>query len=112
MRKERRLREGVGGLDVARTEKGKKKKPAAPPEAALAYGPLEAAAYAVTRLPMTFGAHQRAFEELAIRAPGFNPKTMLEFGAGPAPALWAARRVFGNVLGNVDERGNATLVDA
>ena len=61
---------------------------------------------------MTFGAHQRAFEELAIRAPGFNPKTMLEFGAGPAPALWAARRVFGNVLGNVDERGNATLVDA
>jgi ribosomal protein RSM22 (predicted rRNA methylase) len=112
VRKERRLREGVGGLDVARTEKGKKKKPAAPPEAALAYGPLEAAAYAVTRLPMTFGAHQRAFEELAIRAPGFNPKTMLEFGAGPAPALWAARRVFGNVLGNVDERGNATLVDA
>ena len=61
---------------------------------------------------MTFGAHQRAFEELAIRAPGFNPKTMLEFGAGPAPALWAARRVFGNVLGNVDERGTATLVDA
>ena len=31
VRKERRLREGVGGLDVARTEKGKKKKPAAPP---------------------------------------------------------------------------------
>ena len=81
---------------------------------AATYGPLEAAAYAVTRLPMTFGAQRRVFRELKDRCPSLEPKTLLEFGAGPAPALWAAREVFGGAfgVGGAAAAGSATLVDA
>ena len=73
---------------------GKGRSPLVRSEAATNYGPLEAAAYAVTRLPMTFGAQVRVMQEL--RAPGFMPVSLLDFGVGPTPALWAAREVFGN----------------
>ena len=46
-----------------------KKKPPVRSEAATNYGPLEAAAYAVTRLPMTFGAQVRVMQELACARP-------------------------------------------
>lgn len=111
-RKQKRLVEGfthdaelmlAGGPGSGRGRSGKgKKKPRAVSEASSSYGPLEAAAYAVTRLPMTFGAQQRVLEELKARSPGFDPRTLLDFGAGPAPALWAARRVFGLHFGALE----------
>ena len=62
---------------------------------------------------MTFGAQRRVFRELRDRCPAFEPKTLLEFGAGPAPALWAARDVFGGGFGVGGAcAGSATLVDA
>ena len=67
---------------------------------------------------MTFAAQQRVLGELRARAPSFTPKTLLDFGAGPAPSLWAARRVFGGGFGfDGDSRGfggraSVALVDA
>ena len=74
----------------------------------------------MTRLPMTFAAQERAMRELRLRAPDFRPETLLDFGAGPAPALWAARCVFGSgespsldaSVATGAGRGKTTLVDA
>jgi len=134
VRKQRRMEEGLAAISNATREKEREsassaegarrgkgsKSPPAASFAATAYGPLEAAAYAVTRLPMTFAAQERAMRELRLRAPDFRPETLLDFGAGPAPALWAARRVFGSgespsldaSVATGAGRGKTTLVDA
>ena len=113
VRKQKRLFEALENEESMARGKGKKKPPVRS-EAATNYGPLEAAAYAVTRLPMTFGAQVRAMQELRVRAPGFVPVSLLDFGAGPTPALWAAREVFGNniSLGSTGGTTSVTLVDA
>jgi ribosomal protein RSM22 (predicted rRNA methylase) len=113
VRKQKRLFEALENEENMARGKGKKKPPA-PSEAATNYGPLEAAAYAVTRLPMTFGAQVRVMRELRVRAPGFVPESLLDFGAGPTPALWAAREVFGSEvsLGSTGDATSVTLVDA
>ena len=104
--------ENAAARERSRDQRGKAKERSAP--SAATYGPLEAAAYAVARLPMTFGAQRRVFRELRDRCPSLEPKTLLEFGAGPAPALWAARDVFGGAfgVGGGASAGSATLVDA
>ena len=120
-RKHKRMLEGLAAnaeLEASGSTKRERRKEPKPSEAAAAYGPLEAAAYAITRLPMTFAAQQRVLGELRARAPSFAPKTLLDFGAGPAPSLWAARRVFGGGFGfDGDSRGfgagaSVALVDA
>ena len=50
----------------------------------------DAAAYALSRLPATFAAVDAAFEAIARRAPHFAPVTVLDVGAGPGGASWAA----------------------
>jgi ribosomal protein RSM22 (predicted rRNA methylase) len=50
----------------------------------------EAAAYALTRLPATYAACLHAFAQAEAVAPGFRPRTMLDAGAGPGGASWAA----------------------
>jgi ribosomal protein RSM22 (predicted rRNA methylase) len=50
----------------------------------------DALAYALTRLPATFAACAAAFEEAAARAPAFAPARLLDAGAGPGAASWAA----------------------
>lgn len=50
----------------------------------------DALAYALTRLPATYAACARAFAEAAARAPGFRPGRLLDAGAGPGAASWAA----------------------
>jgi ribosomal protein RSM22 (predicted rRNA methylase) len=50
----------------------------------------DALAYALTRLPATYAACQSAFAEAAARAPGFAPRRLLDAGAGPGAASWAA----------------------
>lgn len=54
---------------------------------------IQALAYAVARLPSCYAAAHRIFKELAVRYPGFEPKTFLDFGAGPGTATWAAQEV-------------------
>ena len=51
---------------------------------------LVARAYLATRLPATYAAIRMAMNELAQRRPDFEPRTLLDVGAGPGTVLWAA----------------------
>lgn len=51
-----------------------------------------ALAYAATRMPACYAALRRALGEVAARqGAAWAPATMLDFGAGPGTAAWAAR---------------------
>jgi ribosomal protein RSM22 (predicted rRNA methylase) len=50
----------------------------------------DALAYVAVRLPATYAAVRASFDAIAEARPDFVPKTMLDIGAGPATALWAA----------------------
>ncbi|WP_421759962.1 small ribosomal subunit Rsm22 family protein [Devosia sp.] len=54
----------------------------------------DAVAYALSRMPATFAAVASVFEEVRARAPGFSPDRLLDIGAGPGTATWAAAEVF------------------
>jgi ribosomal protein RSM22 (predicted rRNA methylase) len=47
-------------------------------------------AYLATRLPATYAAVRASLAGIAGARPEFAPKTVLDLGAGPATALWAA----------------------
>ncbi len=49
-----------------------------------------ARAYLATRLPATFAAVRASLESAAELMPDFAPKRLLDVGAGPGTALWAA----------------------
>src|SRR4029078_5400434 len=51
---------------------------------------LAAKAYLATRLPATYAAVRDAMAKLAEMRPDFAPLTLLDAGAGPGTALWAA----------------------
>lgn len=59
------------------------------------YSPAETAAYAAARLPATYAVLFKVMSELQIRLPDFRPQKMLDFGAGPGTAIWAASAVWG-----------------
>ena len=48
-------------------------------------------AYLHRRAPHTFQVVKRVLDELAIREPYFEPKSVLDFGAGLGSAVWAAQ---------------------
>jgi ribosomal protein RSM22 (predicted rRNA methylase) len=50
----------------------------------------DALAYVAVRMPATYAAVRASFDAIAEAKPDFTPKTMLDIGAGPATALWAA----------------------
>ena len=60
-----------------------------------------ATAYVLARLPATYAACARAFDEVAQRAPGFAPNTLLDAGAGPGGAGWAALETWPEISGAV-----------
>src|ERR1700751_2846011 len=63
------------------------------------------AAYLVTRLPATYAACRRALEEIRRLAPQAPITTMLDLGAGPGTALWAAPEIFPDLA-------HATLIES
>jgi ribosomal protein RSM22 (predicted rRNA methylase) len=65
----------------------------------------DALAYALTRMPATFAAVVSVLDELRRRLPDFAPRSLLDVGAGPGTAAWAATQCFVEI-----ER--ITLVDA
>jgi len=65
----------------------------------------DAAAYAATRAPATFAAVAAVLEEIQVRRPGWQPRSVLDVGAGPGVASWAALAVWPEI-----ER--VTLVEA
>jgi ribosomal protein RSM22 (predicted rRNA methylase) len=50
----------------------------------------DALAYVAVRLPATYAAIRASFGAIAEVFPDFSPQTMLDVGAGPATAIWAA----------------------
>ncbi|MBV9236718.1 MAG: methyltransferase type 11 [Xanthobacteraceae bacterium] len=50
----------------------------------------DALAYLAVRLPATYAAVRASFAAVAQARPDFAPKTLLDVGAGPGTALWAA----------------------
>src|SRR5712675_2421634 len=52
--------------------------------------PLHRAAYVVTRFPATFAAVASVLGDIKQRMPGFEPASLLDLGAGPGTATWAA----------------------
>eukprot|EP00879_Flechtneria_rotunda_P022518 GHRR01023769.1.p1 GENE.GHRR01023769.1~~GHRR01023769.1.p1 ORF type:complete len:393 (+),score=95.81 GHRR01023769.1:919-2097(+) len=57
------------------------------------YSEAEALTYALSRLPGCYAATSRIFKELSLRLPEYRPQCMLDFGAGPGTATWAAQEV-------------------
>ena len=64
-------------------------------EAGSLYDEAASLAYAATRMPACYAALRRVLGEVAARRPGWRPETMLDFGAGPGAAAWAAQQVGG-----------------
>ena len=54
----------------------------------------DALAYLVTRCPATYAATRAAFARVMEAMPGFSPSSLLDVGAGPGTAAWAARDVW------------------
>jgi ribosomal protein RSM22 (predicted rRNA methylase) len=50
-------------------------------------------AYAAYRLPATFAAIYAALTEIHLRRPDWQPRTLLDVGAGPGTAMWAAAQL-------------------
>jgi ribosomal protein RSM22 (predicted rRNA methylase) len=55
---------------------------------------LAARAYLATRLPATFAAISSVFDAVAEMRPDFAPRSLLDIGAGPGTAMWAAAQLW------------------
>ncbi len=64
----------------------------------------DALAYAFVRLPATYAAVAAALAAASESSPAFSPRTLLDVGAGPGTAAWAAAQRFGSI-------GRMRLVD-
>ena len=54
----------------------------------------DALAYALARMPATYAAVSACLNALSEARPGFAPQTLLDIGAGPGTASWAASEAF------------------
>ena len=57
----------------------------------------DALAYALTRLPATYAAVAAALSAVAQARPAFAPRTLIDVGAGPGTAAWAAAQGFATI---------------
>ena len=55
-------------------------------------------AYLAVRAPATYAACHRVFRELIARQPSLRANSLLDLGAGPGTALWAASDVFPDLV--------------
>ena len=55
---------------------------------------IERAAYLVTRMPATYAAIHAVLRELKERMPALEVRSLLDLGAGPGTAVWAAAEIF------------------
>src|SRR5690348_4611718 len=65
-----------------------------PPRAPHVASLNDALAYCATRLPATYAAVHASLDAVAQARPDFAPRALLDVGAGPGTALWAASAVF------------------
>ncbi len=66
---------------------------------------LAAKAYLAARLPATYAAVRACLDSAAEVCPGFAPQSMLDVGAGPGTALWAAKQCWPTLQ-------SATMIEA
>ncbi len=57
----------------------------------------DALAYALARMPATYAAVTASLNALAEIRPDFSPETLLDVGAGPGTASWAAAEAFSSL---------------
>lgn len=57
----------------------------------------DALAYALARMPATYAATAACLHALQEIAPGFAPRRLLDVGAGPGTATWAAAEIFSSL---------------
>ncbi|MDE5446405.1 SAM-dependent methyltransferase [Bradyrhizobium sp. CSA207] len=69
----------------------------------------DALAYALARMPATYAAVAASLNALTEIAPDFAPETLLDVGAGPGTASWAAAEAFGSLQSFTLLDANATL---
>lgn len=68
-----------------------------------------ALAYLATRLPATYAAIHSALEMAALALPEFAPETLLDVGAGPGTALWAAADLWPSCADALLIEGSASI---
>ena len=101
-----RLLEGVARKGLAdRAAKISQTYRAGGTSAAVVTDQADAMAYVLARLPATYAACARAFAEAADLAPGFAPSSLLDAGAGPGGAGWAAVQTWPGI-------GTVSLLDS
>jgi ribosomal protein RSM22 (predicted rRNA methylase) len=74
------------------------------PKPARSSSAVHGLAYAAVRMPATYAAVYAALSELTLRQPGTEISTLLDLGAGPGTATWAANQLF-------SEMKHATLIE-
>jgi ribosomal protein RSM22 (predicted rRNA methylase) len=71
----------------------------------------DALAYLVTRAPATYAALCAVLACVTEAVPGFSPKDLLDVGAGPGTAAWAAREVWPSLAAVTMIEPNAVFRD-
>src|SRR5437868_15403947 len=57
----------------------------------------DALAYALARMPATYAAVTASLSALRVIRPDFAPESLLDLGAGPGTAAWAAAEAFASL---------------
>jgi ribosomal protein RSM22 (predicted rRNA methylase) len=73
-------------------------------------GQSDAIAYSLSRMPATYAAVSRVLDEVIERAPDFAAQTLLDAGAGPGTAAWAAVESFDGLEATLFDH-NAEFID-
>jgi len=73
---------------------------------------LAARAYLTTRLPATYAAIARSLQAVAEARPDFAPQSLLDVGAGPGTATWAAAEQWSGLQAASLIEGSATMRSA
>ena len=71
----------------------------------------DALAYALARMPATYAAIAASLNALTEVAPDFTPQSLLDIGAGPGTATWAAAEAFTSLSAFTLLDANAALRD-
>jgi ribosomal protein RSM22 (predicted rRNA methylase) len=69
----------------------------------------DALAYALARMPATYAAVTAGLNALCAIRPDFAPKNLLDIGAGPGTATWAAAETFSSLADFTSIDANAAL---
>jgi ribosomal protein RSM22 (predicted rRNA methylase) len=69
----------------------------------------DALAYALARMPATYAAVSASLNALCEVRPDFSPKRLLDVGAGPGTATWAAAETFASLANFISIDANAAL---